>query len=151
MRALIQRVSRATCHSGGIITGSIEAGLLIFLGIRSSDTSEDTSYLVRKLQTLKLFEDTTGKFQLTLPESKGSILLISQFTLYGSLKKGTKPDFSKAMQPQKARAFFDDVTAELKQYFSVATGSFGNYMQITSVNEGPVSFMLTTDHLKHHD
>lgn len=150
MRALIQRVSEASCESDGVLTGEIKKGLLVFLGIRQTDNQTDREYLITKLLNRKFFSEGDSKFSDSVVDAGGSVLLISQFTLYGSLRKGTKPEFSKAMQPEPAQLMFDDFTKELAQHIRVETGSFGNYMKISSVNEGPVSFMLSSDHLPHH-
>jgi len=151
MKALIQRVSEADCVSEGKTTGAIEHGLLVFLGIRHTDTVQDIDYLVRKLTTLRLFSDDNRKFSKTVLDVNGSILLISQFTLYGSLRKGTKPEFSKAMDPEAAKSMYNLCIEQLRKHVTVAEGKFGSFMQISSVNEGPVSFILETDHLSHHE
>ncbi|MFQ5493560.1 MAG: D-aminoacyl-tRNA deacylase [Candidatus Dojkabacteria bacterium] len=152
MRALIQRVSRAKVTVADKTVGEIGSGMLIFVGISTSDSDKDIDYIVRKLGTLRIFpkgDARDDKFGKNIHDIGGGLLVIPQFTLYGSLRKGTKPEFSKAMQPESARKLFDRIIAKLEATgIDVQTGAFGEYMQVESVNDGPVSFMLSSDHVQ---
>ena len=144
MRALIQRVSRASVGIHGKDHGSIGPGMLIFLGISSADSSEDIAWLVPKLVKLRIFADPAGAMNLSLGESGGQALLISQFTLLASTKKGNRPSFLNAARPEQAiplyEAFHAALSSELGQI--VPTGIFGADMQVTLTNDGPVTIWL---------
>lgn len=153
MLALIQRVNRAEVTVSDKVVGKIGPGMLVFVGISATDTDKDIAYVVRKLSTLRIFRedaDSNAKFGKDIHDTDGELMVVSQFTLYGSLRKGTKPEFSKAMQPDKARVLYDKLLASLRDTgIKVETGAFGEYMQVESVNDGPVSFILSSDQLQH--
>jgi len=146
MRAVIQRVSSASVTIEGEVAGRIEAGLLVLLGIEEADTAEDIEWLAAKMVNLRLFVDETGALNRNVLESGGGILLISQFTLFASTKKGTKPSWHRAAKPAVAIPLYEAMVAELTAALGrpVATGRFGAMMQVALVNDGPVTLLLDT-------
>jgi D-tyrosyl-tRNA(Tyr) deacylase len=146
MRAVIQRVREASVAVEGQVVGAIGPGLLVFAGVEAADTAEDIAWLANKLPALRVFEDDEGRMNLSLTETGGQILLISQFTLYGSLKKGTRPSFNRAAPPEQARELLarlhEALAAGLGQ--PVPTGVFGAMMEIRAVNDGPVTLVVDT-------
>lgn len=144
MRAVIQRVTQATCRVGTETTGSIEGGLLVFLGVEVDDTEEDQTWILNKLLQLRVFEDDAGKMNRSLTDTGGGLLLISQFTLMGSLKKGTRPSFNRAEAPAIAEQRYLQALAFLRQQHNgtVAAGRFAADMQIEAHNDGPVTLVL---------
>jgi len=143
VRAVVQRVSRAKVTIGGQIAGQIGRGLLVLLGVGSADTANDADYLAEKVINLRIFEDPDGKMNLSVAEIGGAVLAVSQFTLYGDVRRGRRPSFDAAAPPQPAR--------ELYQYFveriraaglRCETGRFQEMMQVELVNEGPVTILL---------
>jgi len=144
MRAVIQRVSTANVVIEGSITTSIEAGLLVFLGIEHEDSKEDAEWLGDKIRQLRIFSDPEGKMNLSLSDIDGQIMVISQFTLHASTKKGNRPSFIKAARPEVAIPLYE----YFKEYLRVQTGkeipsgSFGADMKITLVNDGPVTILI---------
>ena len=143
MRCLVRRVSSATVRVGTKEVGAIGKGLLVYLGVEGGDQAEDVCWLVNKLLGLRLFSDSTGRMNESLPDN-GGILLVSQFTLLGSLKKGYRPSFNRAAEPDEARRLYEDFLAKLKLDFNgtVAQGAFGEHMQIEALDDGPVSIWL---------
>ena len=146
MRAVIQRVLEASVSVEGRETGAIGPGLLAFVGIESADTDEDIAWLANKLPALRVFEDAEGRMNRSLSETGGGILLISQFTLYGNLRKGTRPSFNRAAPPDFARDFFARFHLALEIAFgrAVPTGVFGAMMDIRARHDGPVTLVLDT-------
>ncbi|MEM7174476.1 MAG: D-aminoacyl-tRNA deacylase [Chlamydiota bacterium] len=145
MRALLQRVSRAQVRVEQEIVGQIDAGLLVFLGIHREDTADQLPWLVTKLIGLRLFSDHNGKMNLSLNDIKGSLLIVSQFTLYGDCRTGRRPSFTDAMPPQAANLLYRQLIAALKEKLGdqrVATGQFGAIMEVDLVNDGPVTLLL---------
>lgn len=146
MRAVVQRVSRAKVVVAGEETGVIGPGLLVFLGVGKGDAAEDVAWLVNKVAGLRVFEDEEGRMNRSVEESGASVLLISQFTLFGNLKKGFRPSFNRAGHPQEAiplyDAFRERLGARLGQV--VPTGVFGAHMEIEAVHDGPVTLVLDT-------
>ena len=144
MRAVIQRVSKASVISDGEMTGKIETGLVVLLGIEHDDFQEDAEWLVDKIRQMRIFSDPEGKMNLSLGDIDGHILVISQFTLHASTKKGNRPSFIKAARPEKAIPLYE----YFKEYFSlqtgkeIATGIFGADMKVSLVNDGPVTILL---------
>jgi D-tyrosyl-tRNA(Tyr) deacylase len=144
MRAVIQRVSTANVVIDGSISASIEAGLLVFLGIEHEDSKADAEWLGDKIRQLRIFSDQEGKMNLSLSEMDGRILVISQFTLHASTKKGNRPSFIRAARPEIAIPLYE----YFKEYLKVQTGkeivsgSFGADMKITLVNDGPVTIIM---------
>jgi D-aminoacyl-tRNA deacylase len=149
MRALLQRVSAANVIVNGRIIGQIERGFVILLGITHSDTVTEANWLAHKIAGLRLFEDDAGKMNLSLAQVDGSILVVSQFTLYGDARKGKRPSFTAAAHPEQAEPLVDYFCDQLRQAgLTVATGQFGAMMQLNIHNDGPVTLMLERDSAK---
>lgn len=145
MRALIQRVSAARVEVEGRITGSIGAGLLVLLGVRSEDTEADAEALVEKLMGLRVFEDEAGKMNLSLRETGGALLVVSQFTLYGDTRKGRRPSFDMAAEPDVANRLYTHFVEKARaQGVETQTGEFRATMSVTLTNEGPVTLLVET-------
>lgn len=144
MRAVVQRVSRATVTIGGEVEGSIGTGLLAFVGIRRGDDDAACRWLCEKLLRLRVFEDAQGKMNRTVSEAGGGILLVSQFTLYGDVRKGNRPGFDEAASPEEAEPLYDRMAAYLRDAspVPVATGRFRAEMAVELVNDGPVTILL---------
>ena len=143
MKALIQRVKNAGVKINNEIYSSISAGLLIFLGVEKTDTQNEALWLVDKLLKLRIFEDENEKMNLSVTDIKGEILVVSQFTLAGNCKKGTRPSFDNAMPPQDAEKLYEFFVSEIKKSeLNIQTGVFGAMMDISLINDGPVTFML---------
>ena len=144
MRAVVQRVSRAAVTIGGEVAGSIGPGLLALVGIRRGDDEAAGRWLCDKLLRLRVFEDGEGKMNRTVEEAGGGILLVSQFTLYGDVRKGNRPGFDEAAPPQEAEPLYDRMVAHLREISTVpvATGRFRAEMAIELVNDGPVTILL---------
>jgi D-tyrosyl-tRNA(Tyr) deacylase len=146
MRAVIQRVSEASCKVDGEITGQIGSGLLVLLGIEEADTDEDLQWLAQKIAAMRIFSDEDGLMNKALADVDGNILLISQFTLFAQTKKGNRPSFIRAAKPDKAIPMYEQMIEELKTLTGkrIATGIFGADMKISLVNDGPVTIMMDT-------
>lgn len=146
MRAVIQRVIEASCKVDEETTGSINQGLLIFLGVQEEDTEEDIEWLSNKIVNLRIFRDEKGKMNKSIQEISGEILLISQFTLFALTKKGNRPSFIHAAKPQKAELLYSKMTERLGVLLNqpVATGKFGADMKINAMNDGPVTIIMNT-------
>ncbi|MCE5185539.1 MAG: D-tyrosyl-tRNA(Tyr) deacylase [Planctomycetaceae bacterium] len=143
MRAVIQRVGRASVCVEGTLTGRIETGLLVFLGVGRDDTQKDIDFLADKIANLRVFEDAGGKMNLSVHDINGGILLISQFTLYADCRKGCRPDFTAAAPPDMAQALYEKTIEALKQKgLAVQTGVFAAHMDIDALNDGPVTVLL---------
>lgn len=149
MRALIQRVSTAHVTVDSATVGQIGRGLVALIGITHSDTAQECSWIVDKMLSLRIFPDQHGKMNLSISDVGGGILLVSQFTLYGELAKGTRPSFLRAAGGDVAHPLFDRLVetmkariAEQKTPVTVATGVFGAMMNVHLVNDGPVTIML---------
>ena len=144
MRALIQRVSHASVTVDNVEVGKIKLGLLVFLGISSDDSYSDIDYLVHKLKNLRIFNDASERMNLSISEVNGSFLVISQFTLFASTKKGNRPSFVRAGEPEKAAQLFNDFVSMLESSsnLQVETGRFGEDMQVDLSNSGPVTIIL---------
>ena len=144
MRAVVQRVSRAAVTIGGEVAGSIGPGLLALVGIRRGDDEAAGRWLCDKLLRLRVFEDGEGKMNRTVEEAGGGILLVSQFTLYGDVRKGNRPGFDEAAPPQEAEPLYDRMVAHLREISTVpvATGRFRAEMAVELVNDGPVTILL---------
>jgi D-tyrosyl-tRNA(Tyr) deacylase len=143
MRAVVQRVSRAQVAVSGEITGEIGLGLLVLLGVGRDDTETDASYLAEKIVGLRIFEDVSGKMNLALAEVGGSLLAISQFTLYGDVRRGKRPSFDAAAPPEKARKLYELFVERIRaRGLRCETGRFQEMMKVELVNEGPVTILL---------
>lgn len=143
MRAVIQRVSAARVMVDGRVGGAIGPGLLLFVGIASADTDADADWLVDKLLDLRIFENEGGKFDRSLRERRGDLLVVSQFTLLADTRKGRRPSFTDAAPPEHAAPLYEHLVARARaQGITVATGAFGAHMQVELVNDGPVTILL---------
>jgi D-tyrosyl-tRNA(Tyr) deacylase len=144
MRAVIQRVSRAAVRVDGQSVGAIGRGLLVLLGIGKSDTETASDWMIKKLLNLRIFPDDAGKMNRSVTDIDGCILVVSQFTLYGELEKGTRPSFSEAMPPAKAEQFYHEFMTKLRAAtrLKVAEGKFAAMMDVELVNDGPVTIVL---------
>ena len=143
MRAVVQRVSSASVTVAGEVTGQIGRGFLVLLGIATDDGQDDLIYLAQKVVGLRVFEDAEGKMNLSIGEVGGSMLVVSQFTLYGDCRKGRRPGFVDAARPEVAEPLYRAFVAEVRgQGISVETGRFQTEMQVSLVNEGPVTLLI---------
>jgi len=143
MRALIQRVSEARVRVDQAVVGEISRGILIFLGVGRGDDEGHAAYLVKKITELRIFEDDEGRMNLGLADIGGSLLVVSQFTLYGDTRKGRRPSFFDAMPPEHAQPLVDRfVELARERGFTVETGVFGAHMDVELVNDGPVTLWL---------
>ena len=143
MRAVIQRVKSAQVSVDGRVSGKIGKGLLVFLGVGKGDGENDLSFLASKIPGLRIFEDASGKFNRSLKEIGGQILVVSQFTLYGDCRRGRRPSFTEAEEPTAAKHLYEQFISELReQDVSVETGEFQAKMEVHLVNDGPVTLLL---------
>jgi D-aminoacyl-tRNA deacylase len=143
MRAVVQRVSSAKVTVGDHVTGEIGRGLLVLLGVEQGDGPADVQYISSKIRDLRIFADDNDKMNLSVFDTQGSILVVSQFTLSGDARNGRRPSFASAAAPQIARALYEEVVRELKvSGLRVATGEFQAMMQVALVNDGPVTILL---------
>ena len=143
MRLVLQRVSRARVTVDGNPVGEIGRGMVILLGARISDTEKNADFLADKILALRIFEDPAGKMNLSVRDVKGEILVVSQFTLYADTRKGRRPSFTEALEPQAAERLYSRFVDRLKASgLLVATGSFGAKMEVELVNAGPVTLVL---------
>lgn len=143
MRAVIQRVKRASVTVENEIVGKIGKGLLVLLGVSTDDSEKDANYLVEKTLNLRIFEDSDEKMNLSLLDIKGELLVVSQFTLYGDSRKGRRPSFIEAASPEKANNLYEYFVSESrKQLLPVETGKFQAMMDVELVNDGPVTILL---------
>jgi D-aminoacyl-tRNA deacylase len=143
MRAVVQRVTRAQVTVDGEIVGAIERGLVVLLGVAHDDTKADADYLAPKIVSLRIFDDSEGKMNVSLKDIDGGLLVVSQFTLYGDVRRGLRPSWSDAAAPEVAEPLYEYfVEAARKQITRVATGSFRKTMQVELVNDGPVTILL---------
>jgi D-tyrosyl-tRNA(Tyr) deacylase len=143
MRAVVQRVTRAKVTIQEQITGEIDNGLVVLLGIARDDTQDDADYLVPKIISLRIFDDADGRMNLSVKDIGGGLLVVSQFTLYGDVRRGLRPSWSDAAAPEIAEPLYDYfVTSSRKLLERVETGSFRKIMQVELVNDGPVTILL---------
>lgn len=143
VRVVIQRVSQASVVADGEENGKIKQGFVLLVGVEEADTDEDVAYLTRKIANLRIFEDDKGKMNLSLRDVQGEILSISQFTLHANTKKGNRPSFIEAAKPEKADELYDQLNDNLRQEgFTVETGVFGADMDVSLVNDGPVTILI---------
>ena len=143
MRAVVQRVSRARVTVNGDTTGEIGLGLLVLLGVGAGDTRADADYLAEKTIGLRIFEDAGGKMNLSVAEVSGTLLVVSQFTLYGDVRRGKRPSFDAAAPPEQARALYEYFVEKIRAAGQrCETGRFQEMMRVELVNEGPVTILL---------
>jgi D-tyrosyl-tRNA(Tyr) deacylase len=143
VRAVIQRVRSCRVVVAGEVVGEIGRGLLVLLGVRTGDTADQARWLADKIVGLRVFEDADGKMNVAVPDVGGSVLVVSQFTLYGNCEKGRRPSFIDAARPEVAEPLYESfVNAVRMQGVPVATGRFGADMQVELVNDGPVTLVL---------
>ncbi len=148
MKFVIQRVNEASCKVDGNIIGEIQKGFCVFIGISNEDTQEIADKMIKKLVGLRIFEDENGKTNLALNDVEGSLLLISQFTLYADCKKGFRPSFINAGAPDMANQLYEYIIEKCKENISnVQTGSFGADMKISLINDGPFTIVLDSKEL----
>jgi D-tyrosyl-tRNA(Tyr) deacylase len=144
MKAVIQRVSSSSVMVDNEITGAIDQGLLVLLGIHEDDTKEQMEWICRKISKLRIFEDDEGKMNRSVQDVGGGILLVSQFTLYANSDKGTRPSFIEAARPEKAEPMYEDMIEWFKTHtdINIQTGEFGAMMSVKLENDGPVTIIL---------
>ena len=148
MRAVVQRVSRASVKVNGEFTGQISEGLLVLLGVAQEDVESDADYLAAKIAGLRIFEDQEGKMNRSVVEIGGAVLAVSQFTLFGDVRRGKRPSFDAAARPQRAQALYDHFVARLRALgLPCETGRFQEMMEVELVNQGPVTILLDSKKL----
>lgn len=144
MKIVVQRVKRASVTVDGAITGEINKGILLLVGIHQEDTQKIINWCCEKVSKLRIFEDEEGKMNLSVRDVNGGILVVSQFTLYGNTKKGTRPSFIEAAKPEIAEPLYNYMIEQLKSIHenSVETGEFGAMMDVELINDGPVTIIV---------
>ncbi len=148
MKFVVQRVTSASCHVDGKLISEIHRGFVVFIGISDTDTKELADKMIRKLLGLRIFEDSDGKTNLSLQDVKGSLLLISQFTLYADCKKGNRPSFIRAGKPDYAKTLYEYIIDKCKPELPiVGQGIFGADMKIALQNDGPFTIILDSDEI----
>jgi D-tyrosyl-tRNA(Tyr) deacylase len=148
MRAVVQRVTRASVTVGGEVVGEIGKGLVVLVGIARDDTKVEAAYLVEKISNLRIFDDEEGKMNLSLKDVQGALLIVSQFTLYGDVRRGLRPSWIDAAPPEVAEPLYDFFVRQAGAVVShVATGKFQAMMQVELINDGPVTILLDSNKL----
>ena len=148
MRAIVQRVTRASVKVNGEFTGKIEEGLLVLLGVAHEDAESDADYLAAKIAGLRIFEDEKGKINRSVADIGGAILAVSQFTLFGDVRKGKRPSFDAAARPERARQLYEYFVAQVRALgLCCETGRFQEMMEVELVNHGPVTILLDSKKL----
>ena len=144
MRIILQRVSEASVSIDGLIKGQIEIGLLLLLGIEENDSKEDVEWLIQKINAMRIFNDAEGKMNFSIQDINGGFLVISQFTLFASTKKGNRPSFIKAARPDQAIPLYEYFIEQLKikSNLNVQNGEFGADMKVSLINDGPVTILI---------
>lgn len=146
MRAVVQRSYEASVKVDGETIGEIDWGMVVLLGIKDADTIEDLNYILRKLLNLRIYDDENGVMNKSIKDVGGSILLISQFTLYGDVRKGNRPSYSTAAGFEEGRALYEKMIEELKNsQLKIETGSYGADMKVSLINNGPVTILLDSE------
>ncbi|MFP8782204.1 D-aminoacyl-tRNA deacylase [Planococcus plakortidis] len=149
MKVVLQRSKQASVTVDGEITGAIDSGYVLLVGITHSDSEADAAYAAKKIAGLRLFEDEDGKMNRSIEEASGSVLSISQFTLYGNVKKGRRPSFVEAARPEQAEPLWLKFNEELRRHgLQVETGKFGAMMNVQLINDGPVTILIDSDAAK---
>ncbi len=145
MKALIQRVSRADVSIAGKTAGYIQKGVLVFLGIEKGDSEKDLDHIVKKVISLRIFYDSEGRMNLSVKDIGGEVLVVPQFTLAADCRKGNRPSFDKAENPERAKALYEQAIVMIRREgIAVASGEFAADMQVSLVNDGPVTFLLNS-------
>lgn len=148
MRFIIQRVTNASVTVGDNVTGKIDKGFLVLIGVSEDDTKEIADKMIKKLIGMRIFEDENGKTNLALADVGGSLLLVSQFTLYADCKKGNRPSFTKAGNPVMAEEMYEYIISQCKKEVeNVQVGVFGAYMKVQLLNDGPFTIILDSEHV----
>src|SRR2546423_7997977 len=148
MRAVVQRVTKAAVTVENSVVGAIGLGLLVLLGVSRSDTTTSADYMIDKLLGLRVFEDPEGKMNLSVRDVGGAVLVVSQFTLFGDVRRGKRPSFDDAARPEQARALYEYVVGKIRdQGVGCSTGEFQAMMQFSLVNDGPVTVLIDSDKL----
>lgn len=148
MRVVVQRVSRCRVTVEGQVTGEIGAGLLVLLGVSKADNEAAADYLAEKIMGLRIFEDAEGKMNLSVQDSGGAVLVVSQFTLYGDVRRGKRPSFDVAARPEEAKRLYEYFVAKVRSAgLRCETGQFQAMMEVELVNSGPVTIMLDSEKL----
>lgn len=142
MRAVVQRVTEACVDVAGQTAGEIGAGLLVLLGVARDDTADDAQYLVEKITNLRIFHDTEGRMNRSLLDINGSMLVVSQFTLFGDVRRGRRPSYYDAAGPEKANSLYEEFVKRVSLVVHVETGVFQAMMKVSLVNDGPVTILL---------
>lgn len=146
MRAVVQRVANASVKVGDSLVGAIGPGLLVLLGVGKTDTTSSADYLVEKLLGLRIFEDESGKMNLSVLEANGAVLVVSQFTLFGDVRRGKRPSFDDAARPEQAKVLYEYVVAKIReQQIECSTGEFQAMMQVSLMNDGPVTILIDSE------
>lgn len=146
MRAVVQRVHSASVSVDGKIVGRIDRGLLVYLGVGKNDTEKDAEWMCEKVVNLRIFEDESGKMNLSLLQINGEMLVISQFTLYGDCRRGRRPSFDEAAPPEDGQRLYEMFIEKVsRQVRKVEKGIFGAHMEIESINDGPVTILLDSE------
>lgn len=148
MRAVVQRVSRAKVTVSGEVTGEIGQGLLVLLGVGQLDKEADADYLAEKIAGLRVFEDEAGKMNLSVVDTHGAVLAVSQFTLFGDVRRGKRPSFDAAARPERARELYEYFVGRIRAMgLQCETGRFQEMMKVELANEGPVTILLDSQKL----
>ncbi len=148
MRAIIQKVSKASVVVENEKVSEIGPGFMVLLGVKDTDDKDDLAYIKKKISSLRIFEDDDEKMNLSLKDVGGEILMVSQFTLYGDARKGNRPSFTQSAKADKAKEYYEILIDELKEEgFNVKTGIFQTHMQVSLVNDGPVTIILDSERI----
>ena len=146
MRAVVQRVTKASVSVQDAVVGAIASGLLVLLGVSKNDTTASADYIVEKLLGLRIFDDQGGRMNLSVREAGGAFLVVSQFTLYGDVRRGKRPSFDDAARPEQARELYEYVVARIRERgVDCSTGEFQAMMHVSLVNDGPVTILVDSE------